>query len=166
MITKEIPTDIRKHKTQLFFGLSTREFFSVATAAVLFYLVYAFQEKTLGIEPNFIYCIPALFPVFFGFAKPCGLPLEKYLKINFVSVFLAPKTRPFKTQNLYSIFISDGFIDDNKEDNENEEKDEENTEIAKEKKSKNKKEKQKNKKADKAEEKRRKEEEKEYVGYL
>lgn len=149
MITKDLGTDIRHYKTKFLFGFSVREFFSILISVILCYMIIDFETKTLGMkELNYYFCLPCFFPVFIGFYKKQGLPIEKYLKINFRYIFLAPKVRLKKVQNIYKDFVTDPFISEKYDMEEMPEKID--TEKKKKKKSKTKK----------------KEKNSEYIGYV
>lgn len=150
MITKDIPTDIRKHKTELFFGFSTRECASIALAVFICYGIIHIEKTFFHMEVlNYYFCLPCIIPLFFGFWKDSsGLTLEKYLKINFVYVFLAPKERIYKINNIYSSLVSSSYIDDETEEENNPEIAK--TENEKKEKSKKKKDKKKKQKGNKA----------------
>lgn len=59
---------------------------------------------------GFLTFIPALLAWLFGWKKPYGMPMEKFLKSIFVTMVLAPSNRKYKTINRHENALS--FIEE------------------------------------------------------
>lgn len=101
----EIPVikDIREYKAKQVGPFSTREIIFLLIGGVLAYGIYYFQKLVLGAETvNTSFCIAAMTPaLMFGWFKPYGIDLEKFLKAAFISNFVAPKIRRYQSNHLY-----------------------------------------------------------------
>lgn len=78
-----------------------RQLVCIALAAGASYGIYALATP-LGLPKDvvgFLCIIPAGIAVAFGWLKPSGVPLERYLRTIFVSFFLAPAQRKYITDN-------------------------------------------------------------------
>lgn len=102
MIEVSILKDIRAYETKLIGPLSLRSTILAGVAGLGAYIAYFVQNNLLGITPMSIFiAIGALPGAMFLVLKPCGLPLEKYIKSAFVDAVLAPKYRPYKQEFTY-----------------------------------------------------------------
>lgn len=63
-----------------------------AAAMLIYYLTYSVLTPSTAL---FLAFIPAAAAVMFGWVMPLGLPMERFLKSAFVSMFLAPSTRKY-----------------------------------------------------------------------
>lgn len=96
MLEAQIPKDIRKYETKLVGPFTTRQIIFVIIACVLAYITYIFTKAPEG-------CVlVAIPPVVFGYIKPYGMPLEKFIKTAFISNVLSPKNRLYKVNNIFA----------------------------------------------------------------
>ena len=91
-------------------GLSLRQIVTFLIAALVAFFVYNIQKKWTD-TPNTLFCTVAAIPLLFGFNIQ-GMTFENYLKSTFISNFVAPKTRIYKTENPYREFTSNNPIDE------------------------------------------------------
>ena len=100
MIERDIK-DTDKYEPKLIGPLSTRQtVFGVI--GIAFALVgYFLTKESLGDAAFFIGALMASPFMLCGFYKPHNLPFEKYAKAVFVSMFIAPAKRRYKTENTY-----------------------------------------------------------------
>ena len=110
MIETEWKRDIRKYKSNFMGGLSLRQIVTFLIAALVAFFVYNIQKKWTD-TPNTLFCTVAAIPLLFGFNIQ-GMTFENYLKSTFISNFVAPKTRIYKTENPYREFTSNDPIDE------------------------------------------------------
>lgn len=65
-----------------------------AAALLVYYLTAPFLTQSSAL---FLAFIPAGVAVLFGWVKPLGIPMERFLKSAFVSMFLSPSIRRYKS---------------------------------------------------------------------
>ena len=102
-IELNVPNDIRQTKKKDLAFFSFREIAFMIPAAILMYLTYT-GMKDLALSSDTVITCAALSGspfLAFAFVKIHGLTLEKWLKSAFVPMFLAPKKRFYKTNNLF-----------------------------------------------------------------
>ncbi len=102
-IEMEIPKDITKYKKKFIGPLSFRQCVTLVPAVLLDYGAYGLM-KSLEVSSDTMMPIMIfiLLPFLaFGWIELYGLPLEKFLKVAFISGFIAPQKRLYKTKNLY-----------------------------------------------------------------
>lgn len=68
-----------------------------AAAMLTYFLTAPYLTQSTAL---FLAFIPAGAAVFFGWVKPLGIPMERFLRSAFVSMFLAPSIRRYKTAAL------------------------------------------------------------------
>lgn len=110
MIETEWKRDIRKYKSNFMAGLSLRQIVTFVIAGAVAFFVYNIQKQWTE-TPNTFFCIVAAIPLLFAFDIQ-GMTFENYLKSTFISSFVAPKTRIYKTENPYRELISNNPIDE------------------------------------------------------
>ncbi len=101
MIEKNIPQDITKYETKLIGPFTLRQAVFIIPALGAGIGTYFLVRNALGesaIPVAMLACLPF---VLFGFVKIYGMPFEKYLKAVFISRFVAPTHRLFKTENTW-----------------------------------------------------------------
>lgn len=92
-----IPKDIRKYETKLIGPLTTRQTICIVPACALGALAYITLSKIAPRDLAMFACMLVIVPfIVFGWFKPYGIPLEKFLKTVFVTMVLAPKIEYIK----------------------------------------------------------------------
>ena len=103
MIQVEIPKDVRQYETKLLGPLTLRQSLWGGLGVGLCLLFYNKVGKPLQLSSDMLFlacAIIAFIPILFGFAKPYGMPFEKFAKVAFWSL-IAPSHRVYKTKNIY-----------------------------------------------------------------
>lgn len=104
MIEIKVPKEITKYETKLIGPFTSRQvvvlLICVPIVAFCYITVSSYVDSSIA---GYI-CLPfGAIGALFGWVKPYGLPFEKYLKSVFVSSFLAPTVRVYKTENYYDL---------------------------------------------------------------
>ena len=112
-----VPNDLNKIKTKLAFNLTKRQLICFGTAAVVGIPTYLFTRSAIGNMGAMLLMIVLMLPCFlFAMYERDGLPFEKVLRNIIRSTILWPRTRPYKTENLYKYLEKESDrIDKNKE---------------------------------------------------
>ena len=115
----QIPKDLTKVKTKVAFNLTKRQLICFSLAAVVAVPVYLLTKGTLGTTVSGLLLILLTVPFFIAaMYEKNGQPFEKVIKNVLKSVVARPKTRPYKTENIYEIYIKEGLrIAENAEKN-------------------------------------------------
>lgn len=98
----QIPKDLAKVKTKVAFNLTKRQLicFSIALATAL--PVYFLFKDEIGTALAGLIMLVIAMPSFLAaMYEKNGQPFEKILKQVITSIFICPKQRPYKTENLY-----------------------------------------------------------------
>lgn len=104
-----VPNDLSKIKAKLAFNPTKRQLICFGIAAVVGIPTYLFTRSMIGITGAMPLMIGLMLPCFFfAMYKRDGLPFEKALRNIIRTVFIRPPTRPYKTENFYTLFSSDG----------------------------------------------------------
>lgn len=114
MIEVPILKDIRSYETYLIGHFTTRQLICGGIAIGGAYLVY-YAQKLMGIEEpvKALMLVAAVPGAAFGWVKPYGLKLEKFLKTAFIDNFIAPKVRPYKIENpIQELVKYSGMLDE------------------------------------------------------
>lgn len=102
-IEREIPKDISKYEAKLIGPLTTRQvIFGVPGAIVgvgCFFLTNKFLPSDVSTFISIFFAAPFLLC---GWVKVYGVHFEKFVSMVFISQFVAPKHRKYRTENLYS----------------------------------------------------------------
>lgn len=101
MIETKVPKDIRVYETKLIGPFTARQFVCLVITGVFDVFAYSVVFKPLNLSSDFlIYAV--LFVdlplIAFGWVKPMGIPLERYLKMLIVTNFLSPRKRTAKNK--------------------------------------------------------------------
>ena len=108
MIEIQIPKDIRKYEAKLIGPFTLRQLICFVIACVVGYVVYDVMNKLKLQEHAMPICMICVAPVLaFGWVKPYGMPLEKFLQTALISTLLAPTERKYKTKNNFKITTDD-----------------------------------------------------------
>ena len=102
-----VPNDLTKIKSKLAFNLTKRQLVCFGTAAVIGIPTYLFTRSAIGNTAAMLLMIVLMLPCFFfAMYERDGLPFEKVLRNIVRSRILWPRTRPYKTQNLYACLMN------------------------------------------------------------
>lgn len=101
MIEIRINKDIGSYKPKIMGPFTGRQLVCViigwAAAMLIYFLTAPCLTQSSAL---FLAFIPAGAAVMFGWVKPLGIPMERFLKSAFVSMFLTPSIRRYKTAAL------------------------------------------------------------------
>lgn len=98
----EIPRDIRRYESKFIGPFTTRQAIFFAIAAGLVLLIFNSFKDYLNNDLLFGICFFAATPaILFGFLKPYGMTLEKFLRTAFICNILAPKNRLYRSEIMY-----------------------------------------------------------------
>ena len=99
-----VPKDLTKVKSKVIFNLTKRQLLCFGGGALVGVPTYIFTHHAIGNEGAAVLMIGLMMPFFlFGIFEKDGQPLEKYLRYIIRAQFLCPKTRPYRTENLYAV---------------------------------------------------------------
>jgi hypothetical protein len=103
MAYTNVPNDLSKIKTKIAFNLTKRQLLCFGVAAVVGIPTYLFTRSAIGNAGAMLLMITLMLPCFlFAMYERDGLPFEKVLRNIARSTFFWPRTRPYKTENLYA----------------------------------------------------------------
>lgn len=98
-----VPNDLSKVKTKMVFNLTKRQLLCFGTAAVIGIPTFLFTRSAIGGTGAMLLMIVLMLPCFLlAMYERDGLPFEKVLRNIVRSTFLWPRTRPYKTANIYA----------------------------------------------------------------
>lgn len=98
-IEKKIPRDISRYEAKLIGPFTTRQICFGVPGILLGIGAFLLLKQYLTSDVNFFVSASVALPFLCCAAvKPYGIPFEKYVSIVFVSQFLAPKHRKYKTE--------------------------------------------------------------------
>lgn len=96
MIEIKVPKEITDYKEKFMFGLTVRQFFSVAVALVICVPLYIFGKDYLGEDLVSWLIIIVAAPVFgFGFFKYNGMPFEQFVLLLYRQKWAEPQRRKY-----------------------------------------------------------------------
>ena len=102
MIEAQIPKDIRKYESKLVGPFTLRQLICFLIGCGCAFFGYKIIGPIFGSDNSvtvaFFLAIPA---IAFGWVKPYGMTLEKFLQTALISNFIAPKHRKYKIKNGY-----------------------------------------------------------------
>jgi hypothetical protein len=102
MIEAQIPKDIRKYESKLVGPFTLRQLICFIIACVLALLAFRILKPLIGSSNASTIClIIGIPPIAFGWVKPYGMTLEKFLQSALIGNVLAPKKRKYKTRNTF-----------------------------------------------------------------
>lgn len=92
--------DINSYETKLVGPFTGRQALCLAIAVPVGWKLYAMISPFVSTDvATSLLFIPAVIAYLFGWYKPYGMPLEKFLRSIFVTTVLAPSHRVYKTVN-------------------------------------------------------------------
>ena len=105
----QIPKDLAKVKTKVAFNLTKRQLICFSVAAVTALPPYFLLKGTLGTTLAGLLVLVIAMPSFLAaMYEKNGQPFEKVLKQVITSIFIRPKQRPYKTENIYEFLEKGG----------------------------------------------------------
>ena len=97
-----VPKDLTRVKTKVAFNLTQRQLVCFGAGGLIGVPTYILTRGSIGNEAATLLMIGLMLPFFlFGIYEKDGQPLEKVLGHFIRAQFLAPKVRPYQTENLY-----------------------------------------------------------------
>ena len=98
-----VPKDLARVKTKVAFNLTQRQLICFGAGGLIGVPTYMLTRNSIGNEAAALLMIGLMLPFFlFGIYEKDGQPLEKVLGHFIRARFLAPRTRPYRTENLYA----------------------------------------------------------------
>ena len=98
-----VPKDLARVKTKVAFNLTKRQLICFGAGGLTGIPTYILTRGSIGNDAAALLMIGLMLPFFlFGIFEKDGQPLEKMMSHFIRSQFLWPKTRPYKTENLYA----------------------------------------------------------------
>ena len=98
-----VPKDLARVKTKVAFNLTQRQLICFGAGGLIGVPTYILTRSSIGNEGAALLMIGLMLPFFlFGIYEKDGQPLEKVLGHFIRARFLAPRTRPYRTENLYA----------------------------------------------------------------
>ena len=98
-----VPKDLTKVKTKVAFNLTKRQLVCFGGGALVGIPTYVLTRGFLGNDTAVVLMIGLMLPFFlFGIYEKDGQPMEKVLGHFIRARFLVPRTRPYRTENMYA----------------------------------------------------------------
>ena len=98
-----VPKDLTRVKSKVAFNLTKRQLICFGAGALAGVPTYVLTRGIIGNDTAVLLMIGLMLPFFlFGIYEKDGQPLEKVLGHFIRARFLAPRTRPSPTENLYA----------------------------------------------------------------
>lgn len=108
MIEIKIPKEVTKYEAKLVGPFTARQCVALLIFVPMIAFCYINLSKVMNSTAALYICVPiGGLGALFGWIKPYGLPFEKYLKSMFISSFLAPTVRVYKTENYFDILTKE-----------------------------------------------------------
>ena len=103
-----IPKEINRYEAKFIGPFTLRQILSLGICLPIGIFVYNIVKPFVGTDLAGFMVIPfGALAWAFGWYKPYGIRFEKYLKTIFVSTFLAPSKRVYKTENYYASILEE-----------------------------------------------------------
>ena len=98
-----VPKDLTRVKSKVAFNLTKRQLICFGAGALAGVPTYVLTRGIIGNDTAVLLMIGLMLPFFlFGIYEKDGQPLEKVLGHFIRARFLVPRTRPYRTENLYA----------------------------------------------------------------
>ena len=99
-----VPKDLSKVKTKVAFNLTKRQIVCFAAALIIGLPLFFLLKDSAGTSLASMAMIAVMLPCFLmAMYEKHGQPLEVVVKNIIQTKFIAPKERPYQTQNLYAV---------------------------------------------------------------
>lgn len=101
-----VPRDLTKVKHKVMLGLTKRQLLCFGCGALIGVPLFFLLREPLGVSAAIIVMIITMVPaMLFALYEKNGLPFETHLRNMLNVMFLRPKVRPYRTENLYDAII-------------------------------------------------------------
>ncbi len=98
-----VPKDLTRVKSKVAFNLTKRQLVCFGGGALVAIPTYVLTRGFLGNDTAVVLMIGLMLPFFlFGIYEKDGQPLEKILGHFIRARFLVPRTRPYRSENMYA----------------------------------------------------------------
>ena len=98
-----VPKDLSKVKTKVAFNLTKRQIVCFAAALIIGLPLFFLLKDSTGTSLASMAMIAVMLPCFlFAMYEKHGQPLEVVVRNIIQTKFIAPKERPYRTENLYA----------------------------------------------------------------
>lgn len=104
MVEVRVPKNIMIYESKTIGPFTTKQFVCMIAAVGLDFLLYNLLLKPMEVSTEILFYTIAFadIPILaFGYYKPMGLPLEKYIKMIYNTVILAPAKRLNKIEMIH-----------------------------------------------------------------
>lgn len=102
MIEIRIPKEINDYKEKFLFGLTVRQFASVAAALGAAIPLYIFSKDHIGADMAGWLVLLVVVPIFgFGFFKYNGMTFERLVVVVFRQMFIEPQVRKYEDLSIF-----------------------------------------------------------------
>lgn len=102
MIEIRIPKEINDYKEKFLFGLTVRQFVSVAAALGAAIPLYIFSKDHIGADMAGWLVLLVVVPIFgFGFFKYNGMTFERLVVVIFRQMFIEPQVRKYEDLSIF-----------------------------------------------------------------
>ena len=99
-----VPKDLTKVKTKVMFNLTKRQLICFTGGALIGVPLFFLLKDSAGTSLASVVMIAVMLPCFlFAMYEKHGQPLEVVAKHIIQTKFIAPKERPYQTENLYAV---------------------------------------------------------------
>ena len=107
-----VPRDLTKVKSKVALGLTKRQLVCFGTAAMFGVPTYFLTRGIIGNSPAVLVMIFVMLPAFFmAMYERDGQPAERILRNMIRAQFLFPQTRPYRTENFYTMIQREVQVD-------------------------------------------------------
>ena len=114
MIEIKMPNEINKYEAKAAGPFTLRQLICLIICMPIGIGIFLLAKPFIGVDlAGFLVLIPGAVAFLFGWYKPYGMKFEKYLRSVFISSFLAPSKRVYKTENFYAAILQDIEAKDN-----------------------------------------------------
>lgn len=102
----KIPKEINKYEAKFIGPFTMRQSIALVVGMPTAIVLYNVVRKHVSMDLAAFAClIPAAGVYLFGWFEPYGMKFEKFLKSVFISSFVAPSKRKYKTENYYALLM-------------------------------------------------------------
>ncbi len=102
VIEIRIPKEVNTYEAKFIGPFTMRQSICLLITLPVCVLLYNFLRPYAPVDVVGVVCIfPASLAYLFGWFKPYGMKFEKFLQSVFITVFLAPSKRKYRTVNFY-----------------------------------------------------------------
>ena len=99
-----VPRDLTKVKSKVFFNLTKRQLICFGLAVLLGVPSFFALKQITSVNVATLGMMAIMMPLFLmAMYEKHGQPLEVFLEHFISTIFIRPKTRPYKTENIYKV---------------------------------------------------------------